>query len=112
MCPLNGTSGVQLLGRPGDYAPSKFKFRNKKVPIVSVSNIRDNYFYGYSKLIRFLPCMLQDFNNLRRHSIFSNYIDQFMLDLQKGPIVNHEPSENFLIADHPKEDHKEQEFKR
>ena len=56
--------------------------------------------------------MLQDFNNLRRHSIFSNYIDQFMLDFQKGPTVNHEPSENFLIADHPKEDHKEQEFKR
>ena len=59
--------------------------------------------------------MLQDFDNLRWHSIFSNYIgeiDQFMLDLQKGPIVNHEPSEKFLIADHPKEDHKEQEIKR
>ena len=75
----------------------------------------DNYFYGYSKLIRFLPCMLQVFDNLREHSIFSNYIreiDQFLLDFQKGPIINHESSEKFLIADNPKEDHKKQELKR
>ena len=30
----------------------------------------------------------------------------------KGPILNAGPSENFLILDHPKEDHNEQEFKR
>ena len=30
----------------------------------------------------------------------------------KGPILNAGPSGNFLIADHPKEDHNEQEFKR
>ena len=30
----------------------------------------------------------------------------------KGPILNAGPSENFVIADHPKEDHNEREFKR
>ena len=56
--------------------------------------------------------MLQVFDNLRQLFIFSNYIaeiDHFTLDL---PILNAGPSEEFLIVDHPKEDHKEREFKR
>ena len=68
-----------------------FNFRTKKGPTVSVSNIKDIAFYGYSEFIRTsisqLPqCMLPFMHNLRQHFIFSNYIreiDNFTLDLLK-----------------------------
>ena len=60
--------------------------------------------------------MLQCLNNLWWLFIFSNYIemDHFKLDLLKRylTILNAGPSENFLIVEHPKEDHNEQEFNR
>ena len=59
--------------------------------------------------------MLQFLNNLWRLFIFSNYteIDYVKLDLLKmSDTANAGPSENFLIVDHPKEDHNEWEFKR
>ena len=55
--------------------------------------------------------MLQVLDNLRQLCIFSNYtgeIDYFTLDLLKTSNTY----EEFLIVDHPKEDHTEQEFKR
>ena len=54
--------------------------------------------------------MLQFLNNLWRLFIFSNYteIDYVKLDLLKmSDTANAGPSENFLIVDHPKEDHNE-----
>ena len=62
-----------------------FNFRTKKGPTVSDSNIRDIAFYGgVQKLYgidisRFLPCILQILDNLRRLFIFSNY------SIQIGP---------------------------
>ena len=68
-----------------------FNFRTKQGPIASVSKITDIAFTGIEKLngpeiSRFLPCMLQFLDNVRRLSIFSNYIgkiDHFTLDLLK-----------------------------
>ena len=34
------------------------------------------------------------------------------MNFWKGPTLNTGPSKEFLIADHPKEDHNEREFKR
>ena len=87
---------------------------------MSFSNIRDIAFYGCSELYgpeisQFLQCMLQILDKLRQIFIFSYYIeeiDHFTLDLLKGPILKAGPfEEQFLIVDHPKEDHNEREFK-
>ena len=59
--------------------------------------------------------MLQILDNFRQLRIFSNYIGEihhFTLDLWKGPVLIAGSSEEFLIVDHLKEDHKEREFKR
>ena len=84
-------TGAQQLGGQGGHGPLHLNFRTKQGPSVSVSNIRDNAFYGCSQIIRtknfaILPSMLQYLNNLRHLFIFSNCIgeiDHFTLDLLK-----------------------------
>ena len=49
--------------------------------------------------------MLQFLDNLRQLFFFSNYIGEikhFTLDLLKIPTLKAGPTEQFLIADHPK----------
>ena len=60
----------------------------------------------WPEISQYLLCMLQFLNNLWQLFIFSNNIEigHFKLDLLKR-------SENFLIVDHPKEDHNKWEFK-
>ena len=62
----------------------------------------------------FLLCVLQFLDNLRRLFIFlTTYEDKITSrwTFWKGPILNAGPCEKFLVAEHGKEDHNEQDFK-
>ena len=107
------TTGGAGRSCPLPLPPPPFNFQTKQVPTVSVSNIRILPFTGVQKLYgpeisRFLPCMLQFLDNLRRIFIYSNYTGEiacFTLDFLKSLILNAGPSEKFFIVNHPKENH-------
>ena len=91
-----------------------FNFWTKQGPTILVSNKRYWFlrvFRNYTDQNFFLP-YIQFLNNLWRLFIFSNYIEveHFKLDLLKRYDAG--ASENFLIVNHPKEDHNEHQFKR
>ena len=107
-------------GGPGRPWSLHFNFQTKKVPTVSVSNIWDISFYGCLKITQT--------RNFIIFTVYATIFEQFMVafhffllhreidqtysrwNFSKGPIVNPGPPEKFLIVDHLKEDHDEQEF--
>ena len=100
--------------------PTSISFQTKKGPTVSGSNIRSIAFYGCLEILRtrnftIFTVYATSFGQFSAAFHFSNYIggiDHFTLTFRKGPILTAGPSEEFLIVDHPKEEHNKREFKR
>ena len=100
--------------------PTSISFQTKKGPTASGSNIRGIAFYGCLEIIQtrnftIFTVHATSFGQFSAAFHFSNYIgeiDHFTLTFRKDPIFIAGPFEEFLIVDHPIEEHNKREFKR